>query len=107
MAPRSRKNQQDNTAEQHTSQAAASDSEQQAAPKSKRKARSIYLDEELLDRARAAVTALGSYQPEAGVRSLSDIFEPGGWAEVERLEREYNNGQPFTPVAKMPTGRPY
>lgn len=95
MAPRSDKNQQDST------------TEQPAAPKGKRKARTIYLEEELQDRARAAVTALSAYQPEAGVRSLSDIFEPAGWAEVQRLEREYNNGQPFAPVAKMPTGRPY
>ena len=76
-----------------------------AAPR-KRKPRSIYIDEELLERTRAAVTELSAYQPEAGIRSLSVIFEPGGWAEVKRLEAKYNNGKPFRPVAKMPTGRP-
>lgn len=81
---------------------------QSAAPAtgSTRKPRSIYIDEELLNRARAAATYLSSYVPEAEIGSLSDIVEPGLRAEVERLEQTYNKGKPFRPVATMPTGRP-
>lgn len=103
MPPRSRK---DKTTDDSAGEESGSSQQEAAAPKAKRKPQSIYLNEELLDRVRAAVTALSAYQPEANVRSLSDVFEPGAWAEVQRLEREYNGGEPFTPVAKMPSGRP-
>jgi post-segregation antitoxin (ccd killing protein) len=89
-------------------QSAGKQSEQTEAPatRSTRRPRSIYIDDELLNRARAAATYLSSYVPEAGIGSLSDIVEPGLRAEVERLEKEHNKGKPFREVAKMPTGRP-
>ena len=43
-----------------------------------------------------------------GSRSLSQFINQAVMAEVERLERKYNNGEPFPPVGarELPQGRP-
>lgn len=74
--------------------------------KTARRQQSIYFDVEVLDRARAAVTHLGAYQPDAGIRSLSDLINPALAAAVYDLEQKFNNGEPFRQVARMRTGRP-
>jgi hypothetical protein len=69
--------------------------------------RSLYMDEALLERLRAAATYLSAYKEDAGIRSLSDIVEPGAWAQVVELEKKYNKGKPFPPVTgKRQGGRP-
>ena len=82
------------------------DEQAASATGSQRKPRSVYIDEAILDRARAATVYLSSYVPESNIGSLSDMVEPGLLAEVKKLEKKYNNGEPFPPVSKMPTGRP-
>jgi post-segregation antitoxin (ccd killing protein) len=113
MPPHSRKKQPADTSQPDTPPNPYADDELVARARAaltsstgKRVPRSIYLDEELLERARATVTHLSAYKPEAGVRSLSDIFILAGWLEVLRLEAEFNHGKPFRKVARMPTGRP-
>lgn len=43
-----------------------------------------------------------------GSRSLSEFIDKAVMAEVERLEVQYNGGQPFLPVGtgEIPRGRP-
>lgn len=75
------------------------------APKpSKRVQRSIYFDEELLERLRAAAFHLNAFVPEADVHNLSDIVEPAVWTRVIELEKQYNDGQPFRKVYALPRG---
>lgn len=75
------------------------------APKSsKRVQRSIYFDEELLERLRAAAFHLNAFVPEADIHNLSDIVEPAVWKHVKELEAEYNDGQPFRKVYALPRG---
>ena len=66
---------------------------------------SFYQDPEDTDRMRAAL--LHTLLPE-GKRSLSQFIHTAVRAEVERLERKYNNGRPFPPVGArgIPQGRP-
>lgn len=77
------------------------------APASGRKIqRSFHVDIDVLDNARAAVTYLAAYVPEAGVQSLSDLVNPGLFQMTKVLQDKYNNGQPFRRVARMQAGRP-
>ena len=68
--------------------------------------RSFYVDVGVLEDARAAVTYLGAYVPEAGVQSLADLVNPGLAAMVKQLQDTYNAGKPFRRVSHMQTGRP-
>lgn len=68
--------------------------------------RTVNFDQDVLDRARAAATFLAAYEPAAGVRSLADIVNPAVEAYVAELERDYNGGEAFRPVYRMPPGRP-
>jgi hypothetical protein len=68
--------------------------------------RTVNFDREILDRARAAATYLAANEPDAGIRSLADIVNPAVEALVEELEQRFNDGVPFTPVFRMPAGRP-
>ena len=68
--------------------------------------RSFYVDVDVLEDARAAVTYLGAYVPEAGVQSLADLVNPGLAAMVKQLQDTYNAGKPFRRVSHMQTGRP-
>lgn len=77
-----------------------------AEPKRRRKAQTVIFDVDILDRARAAVTHLAAYEPEAGVKSLPDLVNPALAASVDKLEKKYNGGKPFRRVARMQTGRP-
>ena len=68
--------------------------------------RSFYVDVAILEDARAAVTYLGAYVPEAGVKSLADLVNPGLAAVVRQLQDTYNDGKPFRRVSHMQAGRP-
>jgi len=68
--------------------------------------RSFYVDVAILEDARAAVTYLGAYVPEAGVKSLADLVNPGLAAVVQQLQDTYNEGKPFRRVSHMQAGRP-
>jgi hypothetical protein len=74
-----------------------------AAPKVQR---SFYVDVDILEDARAAVTYLGAYVPEARVQSLADLVNPGLAAMVKQLQDTYNDGKPFRRVSHMQVGRP-
>jgi hypothetical protein len=56
-------------------------------------------------RARAAYKWTGHQE---GHRSLSDFFAAAIMKEVERLERDYNGGQPYAGIepGDIPTGKP-
>ncbi|MFD9964860.1 hypothetical protein [Amycolatopsis sp. NPDC058986] len=71
-----------------------------------RVARTLYLDEDLVESARAAAHYLGAYVPEANIRSLSDIFEPGARKLITQLQNKYNEGKPFPRVSNLRRGRP-
>lgn len=67
----------------------------------------FFLPEEEADRARAAlVNTFGTNQE--GPRTFSELIRRALLAEVERLERQYNNGEEWPPVSagQVPTGRP-
>lgn len=68
--------------------------------------RSFYVDVAILEDARAAVTYLGAYVPEAGVKSLADLVNPGLAVVVQQLQDTYNDGKPFRRVSHMQAGRP-
>ncbi len=64
--------------------------------------RSFYLSRELVDRARAAVSATMAEPDEA--YNVSQLASRGLEAEVRRLEERYNCGKPFPPVESVPSG---
>lgn len=68
--------------------------------------RTVNVFVDLLERARAAATYLGAYEPDAKVRNLSDLVNPGLEQQVKALEDKYNKGKPFRAVARMQPGRP-
>ena len=92
------------TAEEVSVEQAAPVEEPPAAPKKIQ--RSFYVDVAILEDARAAVTYLGAYVPEAGVKSLADLVNPGLAAVVQQLQDTYNEGKPFRRVSHMQAGRP-
>lgn len=66
---------------------------------------SFYQDREDTDRVRGAILHTMATE---GARSLSQFINQAVMAEVERLERKYNGGQPFPAVGarELPQGRP-
>lgn len=77
------------------------------APEARKKiGRTVSIYSDLLERARAAATYVGAYEPDAGVQNLSDLVNPGLEYQVKALEDKYNDGKPFRQVSRMPTGRP-
>lgn len=66
---------------------------------------SFYQAREDTDRVRGAILHTMASE---GPRSLSQFINGAVMAEVERLERKYNGGQPFPPVGarELPQGRP-
>lgn len=67
----------------------------------------FFMPAEEADRARAAL--VNTFAPnQEGPRTFSDLIRRGLLAEVERLERQYNNGKQWPPVqpGQVPTGRP-
>lgn len=81
---------------------------QAAAPKKRSKYPpkvSFYQEQEDTDRIRGAIMHTIPYE---GVRSLSQFLSGAAMKEVERLERQYNDGKPFPPVGarQLPQGRP-
>lgn len=77
------------------------------APEARKKiGRTVSIYSDLLERARAAATYVGAYEPDAGVQNLSDLVNPGLEHQVKALEDKYNDGKPFRQVSRMPTGRP-
>jgi hypothetical protein len=55
---------------------------------------SVMIDEAVRDRARAALRLAGFYE---GVETFADFVEGALLREVERLERQYNDGEPIEP----------
>jgi hypothetical protein len=66
---------------------------------------SFYQEQDDTDRIRGAIMHTIPYE---GVRSLSQFLSGAAMKEVERLERQYNDGKPFPPVGarELPQGRP-
>lgn len=66
---------------------------------------SFYQEQEDTDRIRGAIMHTIPYE---GVRSLSQFLSGAAMKEVERLERQYNDGKPFPRVGarELPQGRP-
>ncbi|MEN3356109.1 MAG: Centromere-binding protein ParB C-terminal [Mycobacteriales bacterium] len=64
--------------------------------------RSFYLSRDLVDRARAAVSATMRHPGEA--YNVSQLAGRALENEVLRLERDYNNGKRFPPVSHVPSG---
>lgn len=66
---------------------------------------SFYQDPADTDRVRGAILHTMATE---GPRSLSQFIHQAVMAEVERLERKYNGGQPFPSVGarELPQGRP-
>lgn len=69
--------------------------------------RSVMWDPEVLELARAAATYLGAYVPESHVESLADVVELGVRMAVDKLEKEWFDGQHFPKVKRMRPGRRY
>jgi len=71
----------------------------------KKRSRTIYLPEDLLDRLRAAV-AWASYEgPEDEPQGVTEFVERAVGVEVLRMEREYNDGKPFRKARRLRPGR--
>jgi len=75
-------------------------------PKRKTIQRTFHVDLEILEAARAAVTWLAAFNPESGIRSLTDLVNPGLAEQTKVLQDRYNDGKPFRRVAAMQSGRP-
>ncbi|PRW62944.1 ParB family protein [Actinopolyspora mortivallis] len=68
-----------------------------------RRAITPYVSADVIERAKAAVAALGG--DVAHTSSMSDLVEHALRREVERLERNHNNGEQFPRVdGKLRTG---
>lgn len=67
----------------------------------------FFMPEDEANRARAALVNTYGMDRE-GPRTFSDLIRKALLTEVERLEKKYNNGEPWAPVhvGEMPTGRP-
>ncbi|MCX5199731.1 hypothetical protein OOK31_38640 [Streptomyces sp. NBC_00249] len=65
-----------------------------------------YITTEVAEAARNAVVATTPY--EGGYQSLSDLIEDAIREKLTRLERKFNEGEPFAqrPRKKIRTGRP-
>ncbi len=95
----------------HTEQMRAVEAEaeqvaQRPQPKRKYPAKvSFYQERAETDRIRGAILHTMATE---GSRSLSQFINQAVMAEVERLERKYNGGQPFPAVGarELPQGRP-
>lgn len=91
-----------------TKAAAAKDD---AAPREKKPAKKwrhkvgVYMEPELTDRMRGAIMYT---IPHEGTRTISEFINGLVERELERLEAEYNNGEPFPPLGprEVPQGRP-
>lgn len=59
-------------------------------------------DQQVWDRARAAVAGMLRHDPRY---SLADLVEAALVAEIDRLEAEYNEGAAFGPAGPLPRGR--
>lgn len=75
------------------------------APKEKPKKLTIYQEPEDTDRMRGAM--VGTI-PHEGFKTLSKFVQEAIMEKVERLERQYNGGEPFPAVGPgvIPAGRP-
>ncbi|MGQ4533960.1 ParB family protein [Dermabacteraceae bacterium P13115] len=75
-----------------------------AAPK--RRQTTIYQTEEQAERMHGAIMATMSSE---GPHSISQFIITAAMAEMERLEKKYNGGEPFPPVSagEFPTGQTY
>lgn len=75
------------------------------APRKYRPKVSFYQDPADTARVRGAILHTMTTE---GARTLSQFIDHAVMAEVERLERKYNGGQPFPPVPahQLPQGRP-
>ncbi len=63
----------------------------------------VLIDQDLAERTRNTVASL---QGRPLFLTLATMAENALRAENERLEREFNEGEPFGPVGKVKTGRP-
>jgi len=65
-----------------------------------------YVSIEIAEAARNAVVATTPY--EGGYQSISDLIEDAIAEKVQRLQRKFNNGEPFPtrPKRRLKTGRP-
>ena len=77
------------------------------APEAAGKPRKTGFYQDPADAARMRAAYLHTHARE-GVRSLGELINTAVMREVERLERDYNNGEPFEggAVGTVPTGRP-
>ncbi|MFC9557836.1 hypothetical protein ACFTWF_44315 [Rhodococcus sp. NPDC056960] len=84
------------------SERVAEQAAEQAAPAkpAKKIQQGITWDPELLAVARSAVAQLGMFHPEAETPSLAALVDRAVRAELDRLETEYNDGQPFQRLPK-------
>jgi len=87
------------------SDAAPASSSTETAAGARKEKIAAYVPGELAESVRDAVAALGSHIDDP--RSLSELLESALRREVERLQRERNDGQPFPRRARrhLPAGR--
>ena len=77
--------------------------QQEPRPVARNKKVSFYQSADDANRVRAALVHTQTVE---GVRSLSELVAGAVMKEVERLEREYNDGKPFAAVGSLPPGPP-
>ena len=69
------------------------------------KQRSVYLEEDLWERARAAIAYIKYFEVAEEPDTLAALISAGIEVKVAELEAAYNDGEPFRPAArKLPTG---
>lgn len=61
---------------------------------------------EVLNRARNAITYIASYVEDPPYTSIGELASDGMKPLLTRLEKKYNDGQPFPQVQRVPRGRP-
>lgn len=94
------------TAARAASGKASSKAEDEAPKRVPHKQRSVYLPEDIWQRARAAVAYITYFDVEGVPDTMAAIVSAGLEVEVARLEAELNKGKPFRPAARRLTTGP-
>lgn len=68
------------------------------------KQRSVYLEETIWERARAAIAYLRYFEIDDEPDTLAALIGQGLLTRIADLEGRYNDGQPFKAARRLPTG---
>lgn len=101
-----RKSRSDSSSQPTRAKQQQSEPDEESEEQRKNEPATLNFDAEVLNRARNAITYITSYVEDPPYFSLGDMASDAMKPVLDELERDYNNGQPFPQVMRMPRGRP-